>query len=150
MNLNQILISFVCQHRKFDGTCNAEIVINVLQELEDKKFNSINVIKSTITPDVISDLSEGHKKFIYNPEFLTENADFDFINSNLIVWAEIKKSKNYLKILYSAYKMHKEDHIFTSRHKLPFLKYTQITCIKITFLMNYIYYFLNLTKIWMG
>ena len=104
-------INFIClpTPENSDGTCNAEIVINVLQELKDKKFNSINVIKSTITPDVISDLSEIDKKFIYNPEFLTErNADFDFINSNLIVLGgnkeEQKLSQNFILSIQNAYK----------------------------------------------
>ena len=121
-------INFIClpTPENSDGTCNAEIVINVLQELKDKKFNSINVIKSTITPDVISDLSEIDKKFIYNPEFLTErNADFDFINSNLIVLGGNKEEQKIISKFYTQHtKCIQEDHIFTSRHEASFLKYT--------------------------
>ena len=96
-------------------------------------------------------MSEIDKKFIYNPEFLTErNADFDFINSNLIVLGGNKEEQKIISKFYTQHtKCIQEDHIFTSRHSFFKIYNKFISCIKSYFLMNYIYYF-QLTKIWIG
>ena len=73
--------AFVCVPTPFgdDGSIDASIVKEVVTELQ--YFNCPIIIKSTVTPDIVSQLYNEDLNVVYNPEFLTEaNALDDFIN----------------------------------------------------------------------
>ena len=73
--------AFVCVPTPFgkDGEIDASIVKDVVKQLA--AFSCPIVIKSTVTPDVVDELSKADSNVIYNPEFLTEaNHLEDFIN----------------------------------------------------------------------
>lgn len=55
-----------------DGSCNTSIVESAVSQIQDRK---IVVIKSTVEPGTIGWLQKKYprKKFIFNPEFLTES-----------------------------------------------------------------------------
>lgn len=62
-----------------DGSCNTSIVDNAVGQIRDGK---IVVVKSTVEPGTVERLQKRHprKKFIFNPEFLTESqAWLDYI-----------------------------------------------------------------------
>ena len=72
-----------------DGSINSSIVEDVVDELHSKTTASVIVIKSTVTPDILSSLVKKHtnRRLVYNPEFLTEkNANEDFINPKMHVF----------------------------------------------------------------
>ena len=55
-----------------DGKIDASIVKKVVKELIDNTKGFI-VVKSTVTPDIMIELSElSRDRIVYNPEFLTE------------------------------------------------------------------------------
>lgn len=63
-----------------DGSCNISIVQNAISVIKDGK---IIVIKSTVSPGTVQNLQNKypHKRFIFNPEFLTESQAWeDFIS----------------------------------------------------------------------
>lgn len=63
-----------------DGQIDASIVVDVTNKLIEKTTGLI-VIKSTVIPSIVKELSTKNSRVIYNPEFLTErNALEDFVN----------------------------------------------------------------------
>lgn len=61
------------------GKIDASIVLSVIEQV--KELDTILVLKSTVTPDIVGEIASKVKNFVYNPEFLTErNAlnDFEF------------------------------------------------------------------------
>ena len=82
-NVNKdTVVSFVCVPTPFgeNGEINASIVVDVVEKLL-KNNDGLVVIKSTVIPSIVDQLSAKSKRVIYNPEFLTErNAQMDFIN----------------------------------------------------------------------
>jgi len=75
-------VAFVCVPTSFgkDGEIDSSIVKSVVNELTF--FECPVVIKSTVTPDIVNELSDKNSNIVYNPEFLTEkNHLADFINS---------------------------------------------------------------------
>jgi len=83
-----------------DGSCNTSIVEEAVKKLSDGK---IIVVKSTIPPGTVEGLQKKHpkKKFIFNPEFLTEaQAWEDFISPDRQIVAHTAKSvSNTIDIL---------------------------------------------------
>jgi nucleotide sugar dehydrogenase len=65
-----------------DGSCDTNIVKDVLIELSMRDYKGVVVVKSTIIPDYLHEFKrEFDLKIVYNPEFLTEaNANEDFKN----------------------------------------------------------------------
>ena len=69
-----------------DGTQDATILVNVLDDLFKSFTNTPLIIKSTVLPDILQDLEISYPSLIYNPEFLRENhAEEDFINAPFII-----------------------------------------------------------------
>lgn len=69
-----------------DGKQDTSIIRSVVDELSLKVPDSIVVIKSTVLPNVLSELTNINEDLIYNPEFLREKfANEDFINSPMIL-----------------------------------------------------------------
>ena len=84
-------LTFVCvptpQHKDHNDV-DVSIVRDVLTELSAQKYKGIVVVKSTITPDHLTQMKKDfkHIKLVYNPEFLTEANSFaDFLNPNMQV-----------------------------------------------------------------
>lgn len=80
-------IIFICvpTPQSKTGEVDVQISRSVLNELNDLKFDSIVVIKSTITPDHLAKFTQDYQlRLVYNPEFLTEaNAHWDFCNPHM-------------------------------------------------------------------
>ena len=86
-----------------NGEINADIVVDVVNYLLHNRTGTV-VIKSTITPEVIEELTSsqehGHK-VVYNPEFLTErSAKFDFINQARFILGGRKSDTESVAKLY--------------------------------------------------
>ena len=75
-----------------DGSCNVSIVQNAVATIKDGK---IVVVKSTVAPGTVQNLQNKHpkKKFIFNPEFLTESQAWeDFLSPDRQIVATTQKS----------------------------------------------------------
>ena len=93
--------TFVCVPTPMgdDGSIDASIITEVIRELNEMNSGTI-VIKSTVTPDIITSLVR-FKRFVYNPEFLTERNAFDeFINPKFHVIGGDEEFTSRLKTLY--------------------------------------------------
>ncbi len=70
-----------------DGSQDASILENVVNELNSLTESSLIVLKSTVLPSYISRIEIKIPNIVYNPEFLRENfANEDFINADLIIF----------------------------------------------------------------
>jgi len=79
-----------------------DILKSVIEELRTNGIESLTILKSTVLPNYVEDISNKISKFVYNPEFLREkHANEDFINSKLIVFGGnelyTKKASNFYK-----------------------------------------------------
>jgi len=91
-----------------NGEINADIVVDVVNYLLHNRTGTV-VIKSTITPEVIEELTSsqehGHK-VVYNPEFLTEaNASEDFINAQMHIFGGDIIQTKQLESIYRTYSL---------------------------------------------
>lgn len=124
-------VVFVCAPTPMqdDGYVNASIV----QDAVDKLIagtRALVVVKSTVTPDIIKNISESLGKdkdrFVYNPEFLTErNADNDFVNAEFHVLGGVREATDKLEHIYRRY----SNIAYTNFHHMTapeasFVKYT--------------------------
>jgi UDPglucose 6-dehydrogenase len=100
-------LTFVCVPTppNEDGSVNVDIVTKVLQELNDREYKGIVVVKSTIIPDYLHVFKKSYKlKIVYNPEFLTEaNASQDFVNPNMQVLGGKWKDCDTVEKAYNRY-----------------------------------------------
>tara|TARA_B100000683_G_scaffold195841_1_gene188947 strand:+ start:6964 stop:7788 length:825 start_codon:yes stop_codon:yes gene_type:complete len=89
-----------------DGSIDSSIVESVVNELY-LKTKAIIVIKSTVTPDILTKLAKTRaQRLIYNPEFLTEsNANEDFINPKMHVFGGIPELGRWLERIYEDFTM---------------------------------------------
>ncbi|OGM98909.1 MAG: hypothetical protein A2915_03010 [Candidatus Yanofskybacteria bacterium RIFCSPLOWO2_01_FULL_41_34] len=83
-----------------DGSCNVSIVQNAVATIKDGK---IVVIKSTVTPGTVQHLQNKYpkKRFIFNPEFLTESQAWeDFLSPDRqIIGTTAKSSQDAVEVL---------------------------------------------------
>lgn len=83
-----------------DGSCNVSIVESVVSQIKDGK---IVVVKSTVEPGTVQRLQDKYpqKRFIFNPEFLTESQSWeDFISPDRqIVSTTTKSEQDSIEIL---------------------------------------------------
>ncbi len=121
-------IVFICLPTPMndDGTQNIHIVNNVINEINKFDSNLLIVLKSTILPKYVKDISKINSNLVINPEFLRENfADEDFINSNIIVFGGDKNNCNKLSYFY---KNHTncicKEHTITDGESASLIKYT--------------------------
>jgi len=80
-----------------DGSCNVSIVNSAAGAIKDGK---IIIVKSTVAPGTVENLQKKYprKKFIFNPEFLTETqAWLDFIKPDRQIVGHTHKSFNDVK-----------------------------------------------------
>ena len=109
-----------------DGSQNIEIVNNVIEEINKFDSNLLIILKSTILPKHVKDISKICKNLVVNPEFLREKfADVDFINSEIIVFGG---EDTNCRIISKFYKNHTKcickEHIFTDVISASLIKYT--------------------------
>tara|TARA_B100000963_G_scaffold123773_1_gene107942 strand:- start:3694 stop:4608 length:915 start_codon:yes stop_codon:yes gene_type:complete len=109
-----------------DGTQNITIVNNVIKEINKFDSNSLIILKSTILPKYIEDISKISKNLVINPEFLREKyADDDFINSEIIVIGGEDSNCKRISNFYKNYtKCICKEHIFTDAISASLIKYT--------------------------
>jgi UDP-glucose 6-dehydrogenase len=104
-DMTDVDVSFVCVPTPFgaDGQIDASIVVDVTNKLIEKTTGLI-VIKSTVIPSIVKELSTKNSRVIYNPEFLTErNALEDFINPPMHIFGGEAKSVDILENLYNKF-----------------------------------------------
>ena len=88
-------IIFVCVPTPMsdDGSIDISIIRDVFSDIKRFCQNNLVVIKSTVTPEALSEILEIYPKTIYNPEFLREkHALDDFINAPALIFGG---EKNY-------------------------------------------------------
>jgi UDPglucose 6-dehydrogenase len=86
-----------------DGNIDSRTIEAVMREItltQETCENSVIVIKSTVTPDIINELSS-LARVVYNPEFLTErNSLEEFVNPKFHVLGGRKEDLDLVKDLY--------------------------------------------------
>jgi len=89
-----------------DGTIDDRIIQSVVAEVMEMPTGMV-VIKSTVTPDVIDELTTRHigsERIVYNPEFLTERAALEeFINPKFHIMGGEYEYTKQLKRVYQQY-----------------------------------------------
>ena len=86
-----------------DGSCNVELVRNVLYKLNNET-NAIVVNKSTVIPGSTENFNQEFEnlQIVFNPEFLTErNSIDDFDKQNRIILGGPRPATTKLKQVYS-------------------------------------------------
>tara|TARA_B100001027_G_scaffold201340_1_gene161293 strand:+ start:356 stop:1216 length:861 start_codon:yes stop_codon:yes gene_type:complete len=99
-------IIFVCVPTPMlsNGFQDSSIVTDVISEITDLIPETLIVIKSTITPNVIEKLKNLSRNIVYNPEFLREkHANYDFENAKILI---LGGEKEDCKKVASIYKNH--------------------------------------------
>ena len=79
---------FVCVPTPMDinGDQDASIIKEVLKEISKRFKDEVVIIKSTVLPNVMSELHLIYKNIVYNPEFLREkSANEDFLNQEYLI-----------------------------------------------------------------
>lgn len=109
-----------------NGSINANILMDVLNDIERYCPETITIIKSTVTPDIIKSVMNSKINLVYNPEFLRERtAEEDFINSKMIIFGGSKDNCKKTADLYKNYTKCKcSDYQFMPADKASLLKYT--------------------------
>lgn len=121
-------IIFVClpTPMKDDSSQDISIVKEVFKEISQINNNYLVVLKSTVLPDNIQELSLLNKDFIYNPEFLREkHAENDFINADMIILGGGQYNQDKVKKLYKNHSICKtNNYILTDKITASLIKYT--------------------------
>jgi len=109
-----------------DGSQNIDIVKNVIEEINKFDSNLLVILKSTILPKYVKDISKICVNLVVNPEFLREKfADEDFIKSEIIVFGGEETNCRKLSKFYKSHtKCICKEHIFTDVVSASFIKYT--------------------------
>lgn len=93
--------TFVCVPTPMgnDGKINSDIITEVVTDLQNSPSGTV-IIKSTVTPDIVTKLTK-YKRFVYNPEFLTErNALHEFVNPKFHILGGHPEFTKKVKNLY--------------------------------------------------
>jgi len=80
-----------------DGSCNVSLIEEGIKKIND---NKIVIVKSTVEPGTVELLQKKYpkKKFVFNPEFLTESqAWLDFVKPDRQILGYTKKGKEGIK-----------------------------------------------------
>lgn len=98
-------IIFVCVPTPMsdDGSCNLEIVENILLKLNNET-NAIVVNKSTVIPGSTENFNQTNRNIdvVFNPEFLRERfSNKDFLNQNRIILGGPKHATSQVEKIYS-------------------------------------------------
>ena len=132
-DINEIIrfkpdIIFICLPTPMndDSSQDISLVQEAMKEISQMNISSIVVLKSTVLPDNLDQLSLLNKDFVYNPEFLREkHAKEDFINSSLIVFGGQKEKCKVLANFYTNHtKCLSKEYFFTDKITASLIKYT--------------------------
>ena len=136
-------VVFICAPTPMaeDGSVDASIVKDAVTKLlETELVKPLILIKSTITPDVIVELTTPHvalHNVVYNPEFLTERSSQEqFINPPFHIFGGAKDTTKMVSALYRDYSnCNACDEFHMSAVEASFVKYTINTFLatKVTF-----------------
>ena len=125
---------FVCVPTPFgsDGTIDTTILDDVMEKLV--AVNGIVIIKSTVTPDVIT---KWHNHIVYNPEFLTEkSANEQFVSPEFHIFGGFEVYTDEIERLYKEFSLCTPcPALHMSLEEASFVKYTinSFLAIKVTF-----------------
>ena len=121
-------IAFICLPTPMndDGSQNIDIVKDAVFELNKYDSNILVVLKSTILPKHVIEISNLTKNIVINPEFLRDkHANEDFINSEIIVFGGEKENCKKLAKFYENHtKCICKDYVFTDNISASLIKYT--------------------------
>ncbi len=121
-------IVFICLPTPMndDGTQSINLVKKIIQDIDRFDKDLLIVVKSTILPKYVKEVSEIKKNLVINPEFLREKfANEDFIKSDIIIFGGEEK---YCMKLSNFYKNHTnclcQDYVITDAMSASLIKYT--------------------------
>tara|TARA_Y100001954_G_scaffold206207_1_gene228744 strand:+ start:316 stop:1167 length:852 start_codon:yes stop_codon:yes gene_type:complete len=121
-------IVFICLPTPMndDGSQNIDIVRDAVFELNKHDPNILVVLKSTILPKYVIEISKLTKNLVINPEFLRDkHANEDFINSEIIVFGGEKENCDKLAKFYENHtKCLCKDYVVTDNISASLIKYT--------------------------
>jgi len=121
-------IVFICLPTPMndDGSQNINILFDAIKEINKFDQNVLIVIKSTILPKYIEDISKISSNVVINPEFLREkSANEDFINSEMIVFGGDEDNCKKLSYFYENHtNCICKEHIITDGISASLIKYT--------------------------
>lgn len=82
-----LFLALPTQYNESINEYDKSAINDVLEELEEKKYNGLAIIRSTIEPKSTEDLAEKYNiDIVHNPEFLTARTAFEnYHNQKLIV-----------------------------------------------------------------
>ena len=110
-----------------DGSIDASLVSNTVKNLKSR-LNAFIIIKSTITPRIVSEITSQEFNIAYVPEFLSEgNAKFDMVNSDfMIIGTNFTAAYEAVMNYYEKYSMCKKgiNYINVTPLEASFVKYT--------------------------
>jgi len=144
IDINSFDFIFVCVPTPMGtlGRVDDSILSSVMETLKDVK--AIIIIKSTITPDIISKYDRDN--VVYNPEFLTEkNANEQFINPQFHVFGgNTNACSNVANLFHNFSNVHPSPVYVMTLEEASFVKYTINTflAMKVTF-FNQLYDVVN-------
>lgn len=109
-----------------DGSINSKIIIESFKEIKELNIQTIKILKSTVTPDVLDHLSKNNKNLVYSPEFLREqSAVNDLINSEINILSGSKKDCETVKDIFKRFSIIKNPNFYVTDIKTASLvKYT--------------------------
>ena len=144
-NINDLIkykpdIVFICLPTPMndDGTQNIDIVSSAVGEINKFDSDILIVLKSTILPKYVNDISKISSNIVINPEFLREGEairDFTYPD-RIVVGSNDKKSNRTLKNLYNPLISKGAQYLNTSRRAAELIKYASnaFLATKITFI----------------
>lgn len=110
-----------------DGSIDASLVRNTVKNLKSR-LNTFIIIKSTITPKIVSEITSQEFNIAYVPEFLSEgNAKFDMVNSDfMVIGTNFDNAYDQVIDYYEKYSMCKKgiNYINVTPTEASFVKYT--------------------------
>lgn len=138
------LCTFVCLPTPtVNGKCNADVVREVLVDLEARNYEGLVILKSTITPDYIAEFEQLNLKMVYNPEFLRqEHAYTDLTHPKIQVFGGDQEFCQVAeRIYYNMTQINTCPTFYTDMQTASLIKYTVNTFLatKVTF-MNEMYH----------
>ena len=127
-----------------DGSIDASLVRNTVKNLKSR-LNTFIIIKSTITPKIVSEITSQEFNIAYVPEFLSEgNAKFDMVNSDfMVIGTNFDTAYDQVINYYEKYSMCKKgiNYINVTPTEASFVKYTINTFLAMkTAYFNELYY----------
>lgn len=110
-----------------DGSIDASLVRDTVKNLKSR-LNTFIIIKSTITPKIVSEITSQEFNIAYVPEFLSEgNAKFDMVNSDfMVIGTNFDTAYDQVIDYYEKYSMCKKgiNYINVTPTEASFVKYT--------------------------